>query len=80
MNTFLKFLQSSSGELSSKRLAFIFCQPFIILMALRLIEGFIDNGDSELAFKVFVALCVYSSLLGGMVTSELLLKLTGRKK
>jgi len=80
MNTFLQFLQSSSGELSSKRLAFIFCQPFIFIIALRLIEGFIENGDLDLAFNVFVVICIYSSLLGGMVTSELILKLTGKKK
>jgi len=73
------FLQAASGVNSSKRLAFIFCQPFIIVMALYLIKELVDT-DPKIAYKVFVAFCTYSSLLGGMVTSELLLKLTGRKK
>lgn len=79
MKTLLAFLQSSSGELSSKRLAFLFCQPFIILAALFLIKELVAT-DPKTAYKVFVAFCTYSSLLGGMVTSELLLKIFGKKK
>jgi len=73
------FLQAASGVNSSKRLAFMLCQPFIIVMALYLIKELAPT-DPKTAYKVFVAYCTYSSLLGGMVTSEILLKIFGKKK
>ena len=73
------FLQATSGENSSRRLSFLLCQPFIILSALYLIKNFVDS-EPEMAYKVFVAFCTYSSLLGGMITSDTLLKIFGKKK
>jgi|TARA_R110000868_G_scaffold29030_1_gene107937 hypothetical protein len=73
------FLQAASGANSSRRLAFLVCQPFIILVALYLIKH-LAHTEPKIAYKVFVAFCAYSSLLGGMVTSDTLLKIFGKKK
>lgn len=71
MKTLLDFLKSSTGELSSKRLAFIFCQPFIIIGFLGAGSFLLERGQYILVLDLWNSFLFYSAALGGLVTSEL---------
>jgi hypothetical protein len=70
---FLKFLQSSSGESSSKRLAFLVIQPFIIIGFFYIISRLTKLNNAEMIGHIWNGLLIYCAFLGGMVTSEIIL-------
>lgn len=71
MKTLLDFLRSATGDLSSKRLAFIFLQPFVVIGFLGISYVLLKKGQFALALDVWNSFLFYSAALGGLVTSEL---------
>ncbi len=70
----LEFLQSSSGENSSKRLAFLSGHLFITLTTLILGDRLIDHKQYDYAVTVYNSYLIYCTVLGGFVTAEILIK------
>lgn len=75
MNWLTKTLQSSTGEMSSKRVAFLFSQPFIVFCTIFMLNRLLKDGQYDFAVTVYNTFAIYCLVLGGFVTSELLLKL-----
>ena len=72
---FLQFFQSSSGENSSKRLAFLIS---IIIASYGVISStntMIAEGKAEEAVKLWGYFFAYSAFLGGFVTAEIITKI-----
>lgn len=80
----INFFQSSSGESSSKRLAFLASQPIVFTGFLYLIYSLSNGPKPELAITAWNSFLVYCGFLGGMVTAEIALAfvkiLKGRDK
>lgn len=72
--TFLEFFQSSSGENSSKRLAFILSVLVASYVVISSSSAMIIEGRAEQAVKVLGYYLLFSAVLGGFVTAEILLK------
>ena len=72
--SFLTFLQSTSGENSSKRLAFITGHASITFITIWLIYLLCAIDHAELAVDVYNSYLIYCSVLGGFVTAEIVLK------
>lgn len=79
----LEFLQSSSGENSSKRLAFLSGHSAITFATMYFINKLINLKEYELAVDVYNSYLIYCTVLGGFVTAEILLNvlkiIKGRK-
>lgn len=75
MKKLLEFLQSSSGELSSKRLGFLSTLPFATYGTYRLCIKLIVSGNAVLAVNIWNSFLIFSGFLGGFVTAELVIKL-----
>ncbi len=74
MNKSPGFLQGSKGEMSSKRLAFIFSMPFLVVGTLSICNKLIKVGRPELAVDLWTCFFWFVAGLGGLVTSELLIR------
>jgi hypothetical protein len=71
----IQFLQSSSGENSSKRLGFIISLIVSSYCIFAFPEQMIAAGKSKEAFKLIASYFIYSAVLGGFVTAELIIKI-----
>jgi len=71
----LQFLQSSSGENSSKRLAFLIGHLSITSGFFWAANKFILNNHPELVVEIYNSYLIYCSILGGFVTAEILVNL-----
>lgn len=72
--TFLEFLQSSSGENSSKRLAFLLTIIVSCYGVISQSESMIVAGKAEEAVKLWGYFFILIGFLGGFVTSEIIIK------
>jgi hypothetical protein len=72
MSKLLEFLQSSSGELSSKRLGYLSTIPFTLLGTIWICDKLIKNSHPELAVEVWNSFFIFSAILGGFVSLEIL--------
>lgn len=75
MKNLLKFLQSSSGENSSKRLAFLLSILIACYGVINTSGRLIDSDNPELAVDLWQSFFIFVAFLGGFVTAELLIKL-----
>lgn len=66
----LEFLQSSSGELSSKRLGYLSTIPASILGTIFLCNKLINSGHPEHAVTLWNGFLFFSAILGGFVSFE----------
>lgn|GEM_PF-6726743 len=66
----LEFLQSSSGELSSKRLCFLFATVVFIVGTVVFTYVLIRKGRFSEAVEMWDCLQWFSCFLGGYVTTE----------
>jgi hypothetical protein len=72
MNKFLEFFQGASGEMSSKRLGYLATIPASILGTIWICNKLIDSGKAELAVDVWNSFFVFSAVLGGFVSIEVI--------
>lgn len=75
MTELLKFLQSSTGENSSKRLAFIIALLIACFGVINSSNRMIDTDHADLALSLWQSFFLFVGFLGGFVTAELLIKL-----
>lgn len=73
-------MQFFTGVSSSKRLAFLFCQPFITISTMVFIQEMIEREKYEYAVEIYKYFAFYCLFLGGFVTSEIFLKTNLFKK
>lgn len=71
MNKCLQFLQGKSGEMSSKRLGYLSTIPFANMGTVWLCDSLIKNGKPELAVDAWNSFFIFSAVLGGFVSLEL---------
>lgn len=70
MNIFLQFFQGRGGDMSSKRLGYLSTIPFSLVGTIWICNKLIDNGRAELAVDVWQSFYVFSAILGGFVSLE----------
>jgi hypothetical protein len=70
-----EFLQGSSGENSSKRLAFLLGHISITFGFFWTGNKFIDTNHPELVLEIYNSYLFYCSILGGFVTADILVNL-----
>jgi len=70
-----QFLQSSSGENSSKRLAFLLGHLSISFGFFWASNKFIQNDHPDLVVEIYNSYLIYCSILGGFVTADILVNL-----
>lgn len=71
MNKIVGFLQNKSGENSSKRLGYLSTIPFTNFGTIWLCDSLVKNGKPELAVDVWNSFYIFSAVLGGFVSLEL---------
>ena len=76
----LGFLQSSTGEKSSKRLAFLSSLPFVYIGTLWLCDRMIQSDHADSAVALWNSFLLLVAAFGGFVTSEMFIKIFGKKK
>jgi len=74
-NSFIQFFQSSSGENSSKRLAFLISIFVACYGVISSTNAMIVEGHAEEAIKLWGYFFTYSAFLGGFVTAEIITKI-----
>lgn len=72
MNKLLEFLQSSSGEMSSKRLSFLSTMFCVLVGTFWICNKLIATGHPELAVDLWNSFFIYSAVLGGFVSIEII--------
>jgi hypothetical protein len=72
MNKLLEFFQSSAGELSSKRLGYLATIPASIWGTIHLCNKLIATGNGALAVDLWNSFLVFSAILGGFVSVEII--------
>lgn len=73
MNKFLEFFQSSAGEMSSKRLGYLSTIPASIFGTTYICNKLINSGNPQLAVDLWNSFLIFSAVLGGFVSVEVLL-------
>lgn len=71
MKSFLKFFQGKSGELSSKRLGYLSTIPFVNIGTIWFCDSLIKSSQPQLAVEVWNGFFIFSAVLGGFVSLEL---------
>ena len=79
MNKIFQFLQSSTGELSSKRLSFIITIIAYTLGSLYFVNKLINVGKAELAINLWNVFAIVVLFLGGYVTADLIERILNKK-
>jgi hypothetical protein len=72
MNKFLEFFQGVSGEMSSKRLGYLSTIPVSSVGTIWICDRLIDSGNAALAVQVWDSFLIFSAVLGGFVSVELI--------
>lgn len=72
MSKFLEFFQSSSGEMSSKRLGYLATIPASIFGTIWICNKLIKASRAELAVDVWNSFFIFSAVLGGFVSIEVI--------
>ena len=70
MSKFIEFFQGSNGDMSSKRLGYLLTIPFSLIGTIWLCNKLIDSGKAELAVDVWNSFYIFSAVLGGFVSLE----------
>jgi hypothetical protein len=70
MNKFLEFFQDESGAMSSKRLGYLSTIPFSLSGTIWICNRLIDSGNAALAVQVWDSFLIFSGVLGGFVSLE----------
>lgn len=68
----LEFFKGITGEMSSKRLGYLSTIPFVLGGTIWICKKLIENGKPEMAVDVWKCFYVYSAILGGFVSAELI--------
>ena len=74
----IKFLESSHGQRSSKRLAFIVSIFMYDIGSLWFVNKLINKNEIEAATNIWNSFAIVSLILGGYVTAELILRILGK--
>jgi len=72
MSKFSEFFQSASGEMSSKRLGYLSTIPASIFGTFWICKALINANEPELAVEVWNSFFVFSAVLGGFVSLEVI--------
>jgi TRAP-type C4-dicarboxylate transport system permease small subunit len=75
LNKLLEFLQSSSGENSSKRLVWIGSSIALIYEFFRAMNQLIESGHPSDAVDLFNYFMIFVAISGGLVTIEVVQKI-----
>lgn len=73
MSKLLEFLQSSTGEMSSKRLGYLSTIPASIFGTIYMCNKLIQAGSAAMAVDLWNSFLVFSAVLGGFVSVEVIL-------
>lgn len=73
---FIQFFQSSSGENSSKRFAYLFSIVIACYGVISSTNAMIIEGKASEAVTLWGYFFIYSAFLGGFVTLEMITKIT----
>lgn len=73
MSKFLEFLQSSTGEMSSKRLGYLSTVPASIFGTIYMCNKLIEANNAALAVDLWNSFLIFSAVLGGFVSVEVIL-------
>lgn len=73
MSKILEFLQSSTGEMSSKRLGYLSTVPASIFGTIYMCNKLIEAGNPSMAVDLWNSFLVFSAVLGGFVSVEVIL-------
>ena len=68
----LEFFQGITGEMSSKRLGYLSTIPFVLVGTIWICGKLIENGKPEMAVDVWKCFYIFSAILGGFVSAELI--------
>jgi len=72
INKLLQFLQGPSGEMSSKRLGYLSTIPVSLLGTIWICDRLIDSNNPAMAVQVWDSFLIFSAVLGGFVSAELI--------
>lgn len=67
-----QFFKGNNGSFSSKRLGYLLSIPFILIGTIWLCNKLIDVGKPELAVEIWKFFYLFSAVLGGFVSMEIL--------
>jgi Mg2+/Co2+ transporter CorB len=67
-----EFFKNSYGVFSSKRLGYLLSIPFILIGTIWLCNKLINVGKPELAVEIWKFFYLFSAVLGGFVSMEVL--------
>lgn len=66
------FLKNNCGNFSSKRLGYLLSIPFVLIGTIWLCNKLINVGKPELAVEIWKFFYLFSAILGGFVSMEVL--------
>ena len=75
MKKLLEFFQSSSGEMSSKRLGYLSTIPFATIGTYLFCNKLVNTNHADLAIDVWNSFFIFSAVLGGFVSIDAVTKL-----
>lgn len=68
-----QFFENNSKQLSSKRLGYLASLPFSCFGTIWICNKLIDSGNPALAVDVWNSFLIFSAVLGGFVSAEMLI-------